>query len=251
MIIRRGLFTRAIRQRETIQHFISQQQILALGIRSEDRSTGLFNSALQLLSPAFDHQLVQLRDRLCILSNLLLCGRIQDRKTRVYVPLICVYAKGDVDLDVLDAAYPAGNLPGELIVCVPRRTHAEKRGVCHGLCIGCDAVVHLAADMNVFGLEGGKHLFHESHTLIGCAVLNEDLVELLILFSSFKPRYVHTSGWPLGFTFGPCNEWHEIISTSGGRWLSNAASSGDLQDVWPPTIAPTFVAGPMLGFYPE
>lgn len=33
-----------------------------------------------------------------------------------------------------------------------------------------------------------------------------------------------------------------MISTSSGRCLSKAASSGALQDVWPPTMAPTLVA---------
>lgn len=49
-------------------------------------------------------------------------------------------------------------------------------------------------------------------------------------------------GWPLGSTFGPCREWHDTIWTSGGRFFSNAAISGALHDVWPPTIAPCFVA---------
>ena len=54
--------------------------------------------------------------------------------------------------------------------------------------------------------------------------------------------YEFTSGSPSGDTVGPCNEWQETISTSGGRYFSNAARSGALTDVCPPTIAPTFVA---------
>lgn len=53
---------------------------------------------------------------------------------------------------------------------------------------------------------------------------------------------MRTRGCPAGFTFGPCSEWHDTTSTSGGKCLSNASSSGALQEVCPPTIAPTLVA---------
>jgi hypothetical protein len=55
-----------------------------------------------------------------------------------------------------------------------------------------------------------------------------------------------TKGCPFGSTFGPCKEWHDTISTSSGRNLSNAATSGALQEVWPPTIAPSLVAIALL-----
>jgi hypothetical protein len=51
-----------------------------------------------------------------------------------------------------------------------------------------------------------------------------------------------TNGCPFGFTPGPCNEWHGIISTSVGKCFSNAAISGALHEVCPPTMAPSFVA---------
>jgi hypothetical protein len=51
-----------------------------------------------------------------------------------------------------------------------------------------------------------------------------------------------TRGWPLGLTPGPWREWHGTISTSSGKCFSNAAISGALHEVWPPTIAPSFVA---------
>jgi hypothetical protein len=54
---------------------------------------------------------------------------------------------------------------------------------------------------------------------------------------------VLTSGWPRGDTVGPCREWHDTMWTSWGRCLSKASFSGALTDVWPATIAPTFVAG--------
>jgi hypothetical protein len=51
-----------------------------------------------------------------------------------------------------------------------------------------------------------------------------------------------TSGCPFGSTFGPCREWQETMSTSAGKCFSKAAISGALHEVWPPTIAPSFVA---------
>lgn len=51
-----------------------------------------------------------------------------------------------------------------------------------------------------------------------------------------------TNGWPLGSTLGPWSEWQDTISTSSGRCFSKAAISGALQEVCPPTIAPSFVA---------
>ena len=51
-----------------------------------------------------------------------------------------------------------------------------------------------------------------------------------------------TRGCPLGLTVGPCNEWQERMWTSFGRCASKAAFSGALTDVWPATIAFTFVA---------
>lgn len=40
-----------------------------------------------------------------------------------------------------------------------------------------------------------------------------------------------------------------MISTSGGRCFLKATISGVLEDVWPPTMAPTFVATEKLGYY--
>jgi hypothetical protein len=54
---------------------------------------------------------------------------------------------------------------------------------------------------------------------------------------------MRTRGWPAVLTPGPWREWHETMSTSDGRCSSKAAISGALQEVWPPTIALSFVAG--------
>jgi hypothetical protein len=72
-------------------------------------------------------------------------------------------------------------------------------------------------------------------------MFDEDLVSC-VRKSRKEARVILTSGWPLGSTLGPWREWHETMSTSAGRCFSNAAISGALQDVWPPTIAPCFVA---------
>ena len=42
----------------------------------------------------------------------------------------------------------------------------------------------------------------------------------------------------------PCKEWTVIILLSLGNHFSNASTSGSLQDVCPPTIAPYLEAGP-------
>ena len=59
-----------------------------------------------------------------------------------------------------------------------------------------------------------------------------------------------TSGCPFGSTFGPCREWQETMSTSAGKCFSKAAISGALHEVWPPTIAPCFVAA-VFSYWPE
>lgn len=40
------------------------------------------------------------------------------------MPFVAVDAQCDVNLDVLDAATPFRDFPGELVVCVPGRAHA-------------------------------------------------------------------------------------------------------------------------------
>lgn len=44
-------------------------------------------------------------------------------RTGVDVPFVAVDAQCDVNLDVLDAATPFRDFPGELVVCVPGRAH--------------------------------------------------------------------------------------------------------------------------------
>lgn len=63
-----------------------------------------------------------------------------------------------------------------------------------------------------------------------------------LTLSSEALCWIMTNGWPLGLTDGPWREWIDIISTSSGKCLSKAASSGALHEVCPPTMAPTFVA---------
>lgn len=107
--------------------------------------------------------------------------------------------------------------------------------------VGGDAVVHFAREVDIFRAEAGEGVFDKVEAFVGGAVLDEDLT-VLTTVSSYRGVQRRTNGCPLGFTFGPCSEWHDTISTSGGKCLSNAASSGALHDVCPPTIAPTLVA---------
>lgn len=110
------------------------------------------------------------------MSDLFLGRGIENSETGVDVPFVRIDAESDVDLDVLDSAYPAIDFPGKLIVGVPCSAHAQESGVRHSLGIGCDAVVHLAAKVDILGFEGLKDALDESHALIRCSVLNEDLI---------------------------------------------------------------------------
>src|SRR5690606_22320738 len=82
-------------------------------------------------------------------------------------------------------------------------------------------------------------------------------------YTTFEPRHERTAstlereaaearwliltrGWPRGSTLGPWREWQEMISASGGSQRSKALISGSLQEVWPPTIAPTLVAAQLV-----
>lgn len=150
MVVWRRLFSRIlIRQRESIKDLIPQQKVLSLGIRFEDCGTSLFDPLLQLVSFPFDHQLVKLRHGFCILSDLFLGRGIENSETGVDVPFVRIDPESDVDLDVLDSAYPTIDFPGKLIVGVPCSTHAQESSVRHSLGVGCDAVVHLPAKVDI------------------------------------------------------------------------------------------------------
>ena len=98
---------------------------------------------------ASEHELEEPSDRLGVLLDLLLCVWVQDGEAGVDVPFVRVDAQGDVDLDVLDAAYVARVLPGELVVRHPCSTHAEEGCMRDGLRVGCDAVVLFAGEVDV------------------------------------------------------------------------------------------------------
>ena len=98
--------------------------------------------------------------------------------------------------------------------------------------------------MNVLGFEAAQDTFDELVGILRCSVLDDYLrgVALLVVNDQNRLREGLTSGCPLESTSGPCSEWHEIIRTSSGRYFSNAAISGALHDVCPPTMAPSLVA---------
>ena len=87
------------------------------------------------------HQLIQFRDALRVLSDLLLGKRVQDGQPSIHMPLLRVDAERKIDLHVLDPAYVAGYLPRELRVGVPGFAHGQEGGVGHGLGISGDPVV--------------------------------------------------------------------------------------------------------------
>lgn len=97
----------AIRQRESIQHFVFQQEILALSARAEHRRPRRLDPALQLIAMPYDHQLVEIRDGFRVLADLGFGGWVEDGQTCVHVPFVRVDAQRDVDLDVLNTPDPA------------------------------------------------------------------------------------------------------------------------------------------------
>lgn len=144
VIVGRRLLARTIRQGEAIEHLVLQQQLLTLGPRLENGLARRLDALFELFATALDHELVEFGHRFGILADLLLRRRVENGQARIHVPFVGVDAQGDVDLDVLDASNPAGEFPGELIVCLPSRTHAQKGGVCNRLRVGGDPVMHLS-----------------------------------------------------------------------------------------------------------
>lgn len=140
----------SIRQREPIQHFILQQQILTLRAGTKHRRPCSLDSTFQLVPIPLDHQLVQIGDGFRILADLGLGGWVEDGQPCVHVPFVRVDAQRDIDLDVLDTPDPAGHVPGKLVVGTPCRAHAQERSMCDGLRIGCDSIVEFAGQVDVF-----------------------------------------------------------------------------------------------------
>ena len=90
------------------------------------------------------------------------------------MPLVGVDAEGDVDLDVFDAAAPAGYFPGELGVGRPGGAHAEEGSVRDGLRVRRDAVVFFGREVHEFGFEAREHAGNEGEGGVGGTVLDED-----------------------------------------------------------------------------
>ena len=51
--------------------------------------------------------------------------------------------------------------------------------MCDGLCVGGDSVVFLAAEVDIFGAEGGEGVRNGAETFIGGSMLNENLSMLI------------------------------------------------------------------------
>ena len=106
---------------------------------------------------ALEHELVEVGDAAGVLGDLLPGLGVEDGEAGVDVPLLAVDAEHGVDLDVLDAADVAAELPGELGVCVPGLAHAEEGGVGDGLGVGGDAVVLQGREVDEARAEAGEH----------------------------------------------------------------------------------------------
>lgn len=127
----------------------------------------------QLLPVTTKHELEQLGDTLCVLANLAPSTWVEDRKTRIDMPLVTVDAKGDVHLHVLDAADVAWYFPRELLVCFPRTAHGQESGVGDCLRVGSYAVVHLGGEVDMFGLEAAEDALHKVDGLLRATVVDD------------------------------------------------------------------------------
>jgi hypothetical protein len=128
----------------------------------------------QLFAIPSKHELEELSDRLRILLDLLLRIGIHDSQSRVYVPLVRVYAEGDVLLDVLDATDVASGLPRKLVVRRPGCAHAEEGGMSDSLSVRRDAIVLVGGEVDVLGLEARHYSLNKGEVGIGSAMLDQD-----------------------------------------------------------------------------
>jgi hypothetical protein len=108
------------------------------------------DSGCELVAVSGEHELEELGDGLGILLDLFLRVGVQDGEAGVHVPLIRVYAEGDVLLDVFDATNVAARFPWKLVVGGPCGAHAEEGGMGDSLCVCRDAVVLLGGEVDVF-----------------------------------------------------------------------------------------------------
>lgn len=148
-------FLRYFPQRKPIQHLVSQQQFVVATLAFEHRRSRRFDPFLQCFAMPTEHQFEKFGHGLGVLPDLLLGGRVQDGETGVDVPFVRVDPEGDVDLHVFDAADITVDLPRELIVGLPCRTHAEEGGVCDGLGVRGDPVVRFCREVYVLGTKTG------------------------------------------------------------------------------------------------
>lgn len=131
-------------------------------------------SGPELFAVSGEHELEEFGDGFCILLDLLLCVGVHNGETGVYVPLVRVYAEGDVLLDILNAPDIAARFPRELIVRRPSCAHTEEGGMGDSLRICCDAVVLLGGEVDVLRSEAGHYTLDEVEVIVGCAMLDQD-----------------------------------------------------------------------------
>lgn len=164
---------RLLAQTKPIQHIILQQQIL-IPVAPKHGLGRRIDPVAQLFLMAGQHELEQLSHALGVLADLPLGVGVEDGEACVDMPLVAVDAQRHVDLDVLDAAHVARDLPGKLRVGVPGGAHRQEGGVRDGLRVGRDAVVLGGRQVDVLGVQAGQDALDQLEGRVGGAVLDQD-----------------------------------------------------------------------------
>lgn len=144
-----------------------------LGGSEEDFVAGGIDAGFEAIEVAFQHELVELGDGLCVLGDLVTGFGVEDGEAGVDVPFLRVDAQHDVHLHVFEPADVAAELPGVLLVGVPCLAHGQEGGVSYSLRVGGDAVVLLGGEIDKLGLQTAQDGFDLVQGLIGGAVLDE------------------------------------------------------------------------------
>lgn len=119
------------------------------------------------------HELVEICDTLCVLTDLLLGVRIENRETSIDMPFLGIDTKGKVDLHVLDAADVTSYLPWKLGIGVPCFAHGKECSVSDSLGIRCDAVMLGGRQVDVSTTKAGKDSFDLVEAFLRSAVFDE------------------------------------------------------------------------------
>ena len=73
------------------------------------------------------------------------------------------------------------------------------------LSVSSDSVMRFGAEVNIFGIETGKHSFDFCQAVARIPMLNYHLLSSTSRFALAQDDRI-TSGWPLGSILGACSE---------------------------------------------